>query len=749
MRLAKTARVRAAILLALLTTLGLSAVPHALAWTTPGTLPNVPNDIYKPRVAAEGTRFHEVYVRRESSELFYQRGTASADGSIAWENPRLLATGIGNGWNITAAAGTVHIAYASNDRRVLYIRNERNGDLGNWSTPEQISTVPRQVNELDITLDAANTPYVAYGQDVDSGLLAIAYRKGPGSWARNLAGNSAYFYRNAQLTVLGEGNSATIHVLVELKPESSSQIQIAYARGTRDGPFEVKNLSGPFSGGSRLAQQPTITIDRSTNTLYAAYFSGKDLEFDLFFTYSTNNGESWQPAILDPFGSDVAVIEKSPMVGVPGGAHILFDTRQIKSGAFAASGFFASTFTNQTGRFSDPVAVRPYAGTDYKNVEPDLAINDIAKVATWVYGFTAGIGYSGDPGGVQAPSSGPNATLGVGSTTTNNPTITVNLTDVSGNPTQMQVAFDSAPTDATPKEAYQPTFTRRAPDSVACARTVNVVLYDAEGKKSRTLTTNFTLDAAVQDATAVRNPYKRENAVIYTADAGNTPADGDPSYTRKQAFYVEVTNNGECTGLKQLRIGSSAQTLGSPFAISGNFFANVLPIPGDVKVGPNTIVLETSDNAGNTDQVSSTIYYDPTPPVLETKGSVSATVPSSGPNVLVSLQFSSNTVTDNMYGDRGFWGVWVANSRTSVANPITDTTLEWSAVAAPGDGADFTLPGWNVLNSIPVANQTPGDYYIYVRFLDGAGNPTGDFISTKVTLSAITKPSASLPLVIK
>jgi hypothetical protein len=84
-----------------------------------------------------------------------------------------------------------------------------------------------------------------------------------------------------------------------------------------------------------------------------------------------------------------------------------------------------------------------------------------------------------------------------------------------------------------------------------------------------------------------------------------------------------------------------------------------------------------------------------------------------------------------------------------VANPVTDTSLQWAALAVPGTSADFTLANWNLLNSIPAANQTPGDYYVYVRFLDGAGNPTGDYISTKVTLATVTKPSATLPLIVK
>ena len=645
--------------------------------------------------------------------------------------------------------GTVHIAYASSDKRVLYIRNDRNGDFGNWSAPEQIATVPKQMNELDITLDASGTPYVTYGQNIDDSLLAIAYRKGPGSWVRNLAGSASYFYRNAQITVLGEGDSATVHVVAELKPSSSSQIQIIYASGPRGGPFAVKNFSRPFVGSSNLAQQPTITIDRTTNTLFVNFFSGRDLDFSSFFTYSSDNGATWQPAIPDPFGSDVAVIEKSPLVGVPGGAYILFDTRRIQSGAFSASGFFSSLFTVKSGGFSDVLAARPYANTDYKNVEPDFAIGEISKVATWVFGFTAGIGYSGDPGGISATGA-PTASLGVGSANTNDPNIPVSLTSVTGNPTQMQVSFDAEPTDATPKEAFQPTFTRRAPASSACARSVNVVLYDAKGNKSKTLTTNFSLDVAVQDTIAVRNPYMRENAVIYTtADVGQSPSNGDPNYTRKQAFYVEIGDGGECSGLKQLRIGSSAQTLGAPFTISGNFFANVLPIPGDVAVGPNNVFIETSDNVGNTQLISRTIFYDPTPPVFQTKGSVSATSLSSGPTILLNLQFSGNVLTDNMYPGRGFWGVWVANSRNVVANPLSDTSLQWTSVAAPGTTADFTLSKWNLLNGIPAASQTPGDYYVYVRFLDGAGNPTNDFISTKATISSVTKPTVYLPLIVK
>jgi len=36
---------------------------------------------------------------------------------------------------------------------------------------------------------------------------------------------------------------------------------------------------------------------------------------------------------------------------------------------------------------------------------------------------------------------------------------------------------------------------------------------------------------------------------------------------------------------------------------------------------------------------------------------------------------------------------------------------------------------------------------VYVRFLDGAGNPTDGYLTASVTLSQITRPQVSLPLV--
>jgi hypothetical protein len=115
--------------------------------------------------------------------------------------------------------------------------------------------------------------------------------------------------------------------------------------------------------------------------------------------------------------------------------------------------------------------------------------------------------------------------------------------------------------------------------------------------------------------------------------------------------------------------------------------------------------------------------------------------------MLVELQFTSLSVTDNLYPGRGFWGVWLANSRTPVANPAADPTLVWVPVEVPGDSNNFSIV-WSLASGLPEAQRTPGTYYIYARVLDGAGNPSATVLPvTTITLDQVTFPQVFLPMV--
>ena len=72
--------------------------------------------------------------------------------------------------------------------------------------------------------------------------------------------------------------------------------------------------------------------------------------------------------------------------------------------------------------------------------------------------------------------------------------------------------------------------------------------------------------------------------------------------------------------------------------------------------------------------------------------------------------------------------------------PASDPGLAWATAQAPGTGSDFALRNWSLLGGIAPADQTPGDYYIYARFLDGAGNPTIGVFTTSITPDRHERP---------
>ncbi len=264
------------------------------------------------------------------------------------------------------------------------------------------------------------------------------------------------------------------------------------------------------------------------------------------------------------------------------------------------------------------------------------------------------------------------------------------------------------------------------------------------------------IDAGVLGSAVVANPFSRFRTSPFTAvtlaDLINEggASDGHPDYTRVPAMFVEIRSLGDCSGLRNFALAPSAATLTSVsnLAISGNRFANVLPYPGTVNEGQMQVVLRIRDALGNPMMLERTFTYDVTSPTLH-NGTLQMQAIDGGPSIVVTLQFTSLDVTDNLYPGRGFWGVWLANSRTPVANPATDPTLVWVPVEAPGDGNSFTII-WSLASGLPEAQLTEeGTYYVYARALDGAGNPSATALQATISIDQVTLPQVMLPMVLR
>jgi len=160
------------------------------------------------------------------------------------------------------------------------------------------------------------------------------------------------------------------------------------------------------------------------------------------------------------------------------------------------------------------------------------------------------------------------------------------------------------------------------------------------------------------------------------------------------------------------------------------------------------VAIQIRDAMNNSVIISRTFIYDRTAPVLDLeRGNLQAQPISGAATMIVSLQFTDLSVTDNLYPGRGFWGVWLANSRAARTNPATDPQLVWTPVEAPGEGNSFTVI-WSLATGLPEDQLTPGTYYIYARVLDRAGNPSATVLPVaEILINKVTFPQMFLPII--
>jgi hypothetical protein len=344
-------------------------------------------------------------------------------------------------------------------------------------------------------------------------------------------------------------------------------------------------------------------------------------------------------------------------------------------------------------------------------------------------------------------------------------TYTVTFTDVTGNPDQVRWRWGQAPTNTeNDSDGWQPFASSiQVPPPEGLEGTclplqlfTQVRNSQNQAEQTQSGSDSVTLDSDVQVDMMVSNPYLARRAPQYNdpepadtvTDSG--ASDGDPAYTRAPLFYLELRAPEECSGLETFAAGRSATTLPQALTLGGNFYSSVQPFPSIPVPGPNNITIAVTDDAGNVKNLDASLIYDDVAPVLSTSAPGSFTVtPGQNTTLIADLNFSNISVADDRYDrdGRAFWGVWVANSRTAVSDPQNDPNLFWVPLEAPGSGTSFTIEGWSLATGLLSEQVTPGEYYVYVRFLDGAGNPTTGHLTQALTLEQATSIAVYLPTV--
>ncbi|MFV9503390.1 MAG: hypothetical protein AB4911_02375 [Oscillochloridaceae bacterium umkhey_bin13] len=656
---------------------------------------------------------------------------------------------------VTVAAGldgTVHIAWINGPERRIYHRQR---PLGGEFGPLNVVANPR-IFPANINMEIASDGVIFVSWREVNEPMRVTYSSNNGlSWAGQISLGPSY---GLGFPMMARGPNGTMVAAYTSPIGDLLQIFIAIWDGSS---FRVEQIS-PMNDNYA---DPTAAFDPDGN-VYVNY-RGIQGARTTGVWLATRVPGGWQRDLL------------TDRVNVGNLVNLQIDREATMHLTWVAEGggnqvFYA--YRPRGGTFSVPLAAPNSTGGAIFNPRMDITLSDdevFVHVVTELFvGDTNTVRYHlfGSPS-VSPPA--PIPVIRDGATfSPSQTTIPVRFDNISAPPPpQIRYRWNAPPDDANNDSggwiAFANPMDVAVPDrilsSASCtpSRLFIQVRRDS-GATSKVTDDTITFDGEVNANMIFGNPFNARRARLFTpfdlgSELGMTASmgdsglggasDGHMGYTRVPAYYLEVSNANDCSGLREFAAGRSTTSFGPAVSLDGRSFANILPYPGVMVAGPNQMVVRVADQINNQMQENQTLIYDPAKPVLTASTPQSLSAPLADPQATIVRQLVVRevTVVDNLYPGRGFWGVWVANSRTPIADPVSDPNLRWFPAQAPGTSSDVTLP-WSLAAGLERSQMTTGDYYIYVRFLDGAGNATDSFLTTRVTLDAVSFPRVNLPL---
>lgn len=689
----------------------------------------------------------------------------------------------------------------------LYIGGSLSEDATYWTKADTDNTISAGRKIGDAGAGGKNAQYAntTLASGPDGAVYMVWISQGSGIYMRKKPAGGDWEGVRQVLS----NNKFMAYVDASVAPDNSIMVVWNEANAVQ---YRFSNNGGAsWSGGvaSDISPRGHIFISSGPAGVFTAVYCDGDGDYVLALRWS---GGVWSREVVSQGGAFKA--DPSVATGPDGRAYVvwrevgadLMFAERATSGGWAISTLANDESNSYVSIYADPqnnlhaawagnasgswdywYAYRPAGGAwegphrqaGNGKILADAAIT--ATIGTRVYGHMVMEFFAPSTGSMNlrylrfssAGGASAKAVIEDGVSVTNKQSLSVKLTDLQGSPNQVRYRWDSAPTDAEswqPFDSANPVLSVAAPADIgagACqTRRLYVQVRKDEGFAGAASSSAITFDVGVQANIQAMNLYlpvlpSVSSGGLQTQDTFDQQGawNGASNYTRSRQVFLTVRDSGDCSGLADFAVENS---IGG--TIDGSF-GGIIPLPGDITAGPRQLRVTVTDKLNNTSTLPFEIVYDPrsTDPISPTNDglpvvsdTVTGTV-SPENSVMRTLSFSDVSVTDNLYGKQGenlpdgkqFWGVWVANSPSDVAPD--DPSLDYYAVRVDQPDSTFSVH-WNLFNGLNYgpATDKSGTYYIYVRFLDGAGNPSQRVVRLQAQLSpGYSLPQVALPIVRK
>ncbi|GAA5530896.1 hypothetical protein [Herpetosiphon gulosus] len=737
---------------------GVKAAIQAVGWGNVEVRYVSANTNVYPDIKYDGNgRSHVAWVEYGATDADGARLLYTNNVSGAWLTPYEVTGSVARGTDplhsMTLESNRVHFVYVANSGFAAHRYLTVNGSDITKSSVTTLSTTKASTPEL--LTDSSGKVHAFWGDRRASSLPQVVHRIwSGGAWEANtgrLIRNDGNNQRYIGATQTSDG---VIHVAFS----GDSSVRYATFNGTT------------WTAGSDLAsgkiKQVSLTSKGNTvAALYSIDSSGRKMYYHIGY------GTSWSNRVLVSSGSsfdEFPEIIYSPtadriyalwMSGVDEKNLYIVNREIIVGGAIAN---LQTATSSKAERKWTRAAVQ---GTTIGVIWQDKAIGryDIRQIT----GNTSGVTPA-----TSTPTLSPTPTLPpVGFTVarssaspSSNPSVTLALSNLTGNPDQMRVST-SAFTAQAASPAWEGLNTSKTVNTGSgvnsCATTVYVQLRNSSnGGISSVQTISAVIDSSLQSAPQIYTmetaPSARPASLTQVQVQPFAPDRVSEKYTRNMTFaYTIAQETSGCSGVTRHKAGPFVVN-GSSYPYSG-FSAFDSFVTGNDSSGTGfeeqtvnaTVIL--TDTLGNQSLVSKQFTYDDDAPVLTAGGSITLPNGASTSVSVIPLDFTA-VVTDDGFmntapADKRYWGVWVV-ATTNSNFPTPQDFLQYGDVIGLEDGATH-VDYVRLVNAL--TGTESGTRHVHMRFLDGAGNYT----ETGLTSPAISlQPNYSglpnyLPLIYK